>query len=327
MRIMVPGVKIAKAADLRDVHIDGPLSNISTAYMQSQDDFVAGKVFPVVAVEKQSDKYFTWPKDVFYRNRAGKWVPGTLMKQSGFDLSTDDYMAEFRAFEHPLRWDLRDNADAALQFERAPVEYVTRMILLNREVEWAADFMVTGVWGTDKTGGTDFTQWSDYDNSDPIKDFRDGRLLVKKNTGYTPNTCVLAQEVFEVLADHPLLKELYKYTGTAILTPELVARALRVERLFIAGGIKITSDEGGTNTFDWIFAKRAWLGYVAPRPGLMIPSAGYIFSWRGFTQGFEVGIERIPDRRVKADYTQGFSAYALKKVAADLGYLFDTAVA
>ncbi len=325
---MITGVRIAKAADLKDVHIDGPLSNISTAYMQEQTDFVSGVVFPIVPVEKQSDKYFTWPKNTFFRNRAGKWVPGTLMKGSGFDMATDNYLAEFRAFEHPLRWDLRDNADAALQFERAPVEYVTRMLLLNREVEWATEFMQAGVWGTTLVGGAGFTQWSDYDASDPIKDFRDGRLLVKKNTGYTPNTCVLAQEVFEVLADHPLLKELYKYTGTAILTPELVARALRVDRLFIAGGIQITSAEGAAaETYDWIFAKRAWLGYVNPRPGLMAPSAGYIFSWRGFTQGFEVGIERIPDRRVKADYTQGFSAYALKVVGADLGYMFDAAVA
>lgn len=325
---MIPGVQIKKAADLAQVHIDTPLSSISTAYMQEQTDFVAGRVFPVVPVEKQSDKYFTWPKNTFFRNRASIWTPGTHMKGSQFDLSTDDYLAEFRAFEHPLRWDLRDNADAALQFERAPVEYVTRMLLLNREVEWASAFMTTGIWATDVTGGTDFTQWSDYDNSDPIKDFRDARLLVKKNTGYTPNTCVLAQEVYEVLADHPLLKELYKYTGTAILTPDLVARALRVERLYIAGGIQITSGEGAsTETYDWIFAKRGWLGYVAPRPGLMTPSAGYIFSWRGFTQGFEVGIERIPDRRVKADFTQGFSAYALKVVASDLGYLFDTAVA
>ena len=53
---MIPGVQIKKAADLRDVHIDGPLSNISTAYMQEQTDFVAGRVFPVVPVEKQSDK-------------------------------------------------------------------------------------------------------------------------------------------------------------------------------------------------------------------------------------------------------------------------------
>ena len=206
-------------------------------------------------------------------------------------------------------------------------DYVTRMILLNREVEWAAAYMVTGVWGTDSTGGTGFTQWSDYDASDPIADFRTARLKIKKNTGYTPNTAVIAQEVFEVLADHPLIKELYKYTAPAILTPELVARALRVDRLFIAGGIKLDSAEGAANTFDWIFAKRAWLGYVNPRPALMAASAGYIFSWRGFTQGYEVGIERIPDRRVKADYTQGFSAYALKVVASDLGYLFDSAVA
>jgi hypothetical protein len=38
------------------VHIDAPLTNLTTAYVQSQDNFIADKVFPIVGVEKQSDK-------------------------------------------------------------------------------------------------------------------------------------------------------------------------------------------------------------------------------------------------------------------------------
>ena len=38
----------------RDVHVDAALTNISIAYKQSDDAFVAEKVFPVVPVGKQS---------------------------------------------------------------------------------------------------------------------------------------------------------------------------------------------------------------------------------------------------------------------------------
>ena len=42
------------------VHIDAPLSNLTTAYAQSQENFIADKVFPIVGVDKQSDKYYQY---------------------------------------------------------------------------------------------------------------------------------------------------------------------------------------------------------------------------------------------------------------------------
>ncbi len=41
-----------------DVHVNQPLTNISVAFMQSDAGFVARKVFPVVPVAKQSDRYY-----------------------------------------------------------------------------------------------------------------------------------------------------------------------------------------------------------------------------------------------------------------------------
>ena len=38
------------------VHIDQPLTNLTLAYVQSQENFIADKVFPTVGVAKQSDK-------------------------------------------------------------------------------------------------------------------------------------------------------------------------------------------------------------------------------------------------------------------------------
>ena len=41
------------------VHIDQPLTNLTIAYVQDQNAFIADKVFPVVGVERQSDKYLS----------------------------------------------------------------------------------------------------------------------------------------------------------------------------------------------------------------------------------------------------------------------------
>jgi hypothetical protein len=327
---------VRKSADIHDVHVDVPLSNISTAYIQSETDFIAGQVFPVVTVGKKSDRYYAFAKETFFRNRAQRWVPGTPMPQGAFDVdNTPNYSCEFRAFEFPLGWDIRDNADSQLAFDRSGTEFVTRVMLLEREVQWATTYFIPGVWGTDYTGVAanpnpllnQFTQWDDYANSDPLTDFRLARLAVKGRTGFPANTAVMSEEVFEVLADHPMLKELFKYTQKGILSAELVAQALRVQKLVVAGAVQITSPEGAAvEAYNWIYGKRAWLGYVNPRPGLMMPSSGYIFNWRGMTQGFEVAIERHVDARAHADFVQGITCYDMRRVGADLGCLFDQAI-
>jgi len=45
------------------VHIDQPLTNLTLAYVQSQENFIADKVFPLVGVERQSDKYYIYDRD------------------------------------------------------------------------------------------------------------------------------------------------------------------------------------------------------------------------------------------------------------------------
>lgn len=325
---------IRKGADVHDVHVDVPLSNIAVAYMQSDTEFIADKVFPIVPVAKMSDKYPTYKKETFFRNRAKPWRPGTPMAQAGFDVEWPTYSCDFKGFEYPLGWDIKANADDQLQFDRTVTEFVTRVMLLGREVDWATKYFTTGVWGTDMTGvasnptDNQFVQWSDYANSDPIGDFRKARLLIHKNTGFQPNTAVMSQEVFEVLADHLAIKDIYKYTQSGVLTTDLVARALRVDKLVVAGAVQITSPDGvASESYDWIYGKRAWLGYVAPRPSILMPSAGYIFGWRGMTKGYDVAIERHVESRAHADFIQGITCYDMKKVGADLGVLFDAAVA
>ena len=51
------------------VHIDQPLTNLTLAYAQSQENFIADKVFPTVGVDKQSDKYYQY--DRANMNRTG----------------------------------------------------------------------------------------------------------------------------------------------------------------------------------------------------------------------------------------------------------------
>ena len=53
-----------------DIHIDKALTNLSVKYFQDASNFIADKVFPVVPVAKQSDRYFMYKKEDWFRDDA-----------------------------------------------------------------------------------------------------------------------------------------------------------------------------------------------------------------------------------------------------------------
>jgi hypothetical protein len=59
------------------VHVDAILTNISVAYFQQNQNFIATRVFPVVPVSKQSDKFFTYTKNDWFRDEAQRRADAT----------------------------------------------------------------------------------------------------------------------------------------------------------------------------------------------------------------------------------------------------------
>src|SRR4051812_28241543 len=85
-----------------DVHVDSILTNISVGFMQSADGFVADKVFPVVGVQKQSNKYFTYDRSFWYRSEMEKRAPGTESAGGGWGLTTASYSADVWALHKDI---------------------------------------------------------------------------------------------------------------------------------------------------------------------------------------------------------------------------------
>src|SRR3954462_9214352 len=181
--------------DVRDVHVDTALTNMSIAYMQNAEDFIADLVFPPVSVNHKSDKYFVWGKDVFMR-RGGRITPfGEEAPRGGFTMSTDSYSVDTWRWAFDLLPDVVANADSPIMMDQAASTFVMNGLLVEREINWGTNFFTPGVWSTDLVGGSDFTEWDDPTGSDPIKDVADARAMIKVNTGYLPNTMVVGFRV------------------------------------------------------------------------------------------------------------------------------------
>lgn len=319
-----------------DVHVNQPLTSISLAYLQSQTRFVADRVFPVVAVDKQSDRYYTYDRGDWNRNEMQERAPSTESAGSAYRL---DNTPTYYCREYALHRDIPDqvlaNADSMLNPMRESTEFLTQKALIHREKLWAAAYFTTGKWATDVTGVASgpttgqFLQWNDA-AAKPIPQVRAAATGILESTGVLPNVLVLGKRVYDALLDNPEIIDRIKYGqtagGPALVNTNLLAQLFEVDRVEVMAGIENTAAEGKTAVHSFISGKGALLCYAAPSPGLMTPSAGYTFAWTRMGNAGQV-IREFRMDELKATRLEIETNFDQKLIAADLGYFFATAVA
>lgn len=306
-------------------HIDGPLSDIAIAY--KQDEFIADRIAPLVTVEKQSDKYFIWTKGFWMRNAVERRAPGDEYPEGRMQLSSDEYYCDLYHLGYGIPDEDVQNQDAAVELEITGSEWLAQQFMMNREIKLAADIFAISIWETDVTGDTDFTYWDNYDDSDPIKDINTGKQTIQKSTGKRANTLVIGQEVFDILCEHPLLEEKFKYTGGGILDAEEVRKALKVDNLIVGGSVYESSQEGASSaTRGYIWGKNALLMHVPAAPGLRVAAACYTFVWNLDGSGYTVAISSTRQDWRDRDLLKGKHAFDHKVTGSDLGYFLSGAV-
>ena len=314
-----------------DVHVNTPLTNISIAYLQNANNFVASKVFPNIPVTKQSDRYYTYDRGEFNRDEMKKRAPGTESAGGSYTVdNTPSYFADVYAFHKDVPDQIRANSDSVLSPDREATEYCTQKGLIKREKLWASKFFATGIWTTDQTT----SNWGPTGTAtDPIIDIRTGKRVVLESTGFEPNTLVLGKAVYDILADNADVIERVNAgqtpNGPAMGTIMAMMMLFEIERIFVMKAVENTAKEGATAVHSFIGSADALLCYSAPSPGIMTPTAGYTFSWTGFMgAGAEGGrIKRFRMEKLESDRIEIQMAFDQKLVAADLGYFFDTPIA
>ncbi len=307
------------------VHINKPLTNISVAFMQDANEYVADKVFPRVPVSKQSDNYFIYDKEAFARAIAADRSGATESAGGGYEVSKGVYSCRQKSFHKDVPSDIAANSDAPLDAYRDATEFVTRAMLLKKEADFADAYFKTGIWtnGATLAGAT---QWSDP-TSDPINAVKAAIRTIQKACLVKPNKLVVGPAVIDALSEHPDLTDRYKHTDSRTLSVQMISALLGVE-ILVGEGVQVTNVEGQATTTDYIFGKHALLVYAAPRPSLMMPSGGYNFTWNAYGNGFGARIRRYPMIHLNdAARIEGDMAYDPKVVAPDAGYFFNNAVA
>lgn len=319
--------------DVGDVHVNGLLTQISIAHRNDQMNFIADRVFPQLGVDKMTDIYPVYTRGYFFADEGERMVraPGTRAATTGHKVdNTNTYRTVNYAVGVEIPDELRQNADLPYDMDRDAAFLASDLQQIRRERAWASSFMTTNVWGTDKTGGSDFVKWSDYAGSDPFTDIEDGLDEVEGQTGRRPNRLVLGPIGWRRLKHHPDFIDRIRGGATtgnpAQVNLRLLAQLLEIDEVLVGRGIYRTSDEGATLTLGRIFDDDALLLYTPSSPSIMTPSAGYTFYWRPLTGGGIEFMRRGRQDRERFDWIESHSYFDQIVTEPESGYFFSDCV-
>jgi hypothetical protein len=320
------------ALSLQQVHIDRALSNISIGYKNEQ--YIADQIFKPVIVNKQSDRYYVYGMERF-RTHEDMRAPGTEAHEINWTLSTDTYFCEGHALRHAIADEEVQNADEAFNLEVDGTELVTEGILLNKEVDAANKVLDAANYHSDLVfqmgAAGQPAKWSDYDNSDPVKDINAAKQRLHKLSGIRPNTLILSETVYNVLLLHPRIINIVKYVREGIVTKDLLAVAFGVDTVLVGSALKSTvtnpgqAGAGQIESLNYIWGNSAVLAYIAPTAGRKTISLGYSFMWNKDGNS-PVQVRKWYDISRRATFIEAERWYAHKIVSSVAGALFQDAV-
>lgn len=318
-----------------NVPIDVALTNISVAAFQDAKGFIASRVFPVVPVEQQSGLYYKWDEEDLNRDTAQRRADATESAGDGYEIGQDKFYCDPFALHKDVGDQMQSN------FKNAPgtpfagaARFIVNKMLIRQEVQFASDFLKTGVWGTDITGvsGTpgagQVKQWND-DAADPIQDVENWKQAIFGATGLWPNKLVLGYQAFSAAKNHPSIVDRFKYTTSDNATADILARLFEVDEVLVASALVNTAKKGQAAVNTPVFSKGALFVHAADTPGIDVPSAGYIFQWSDVSDGLgeTIGTKQFRMEHLAADRVESTIAFDDKLVSAPLGLLVSSLVA
>ena len=267
------------------LHVNTPLTNIAVGSIQSEDVFIARKIFPVVPVMKQTDLFRTFNIADFYRDDMKPRAAGTESHGTGWNVGEDSYICK--------RWDLhtdiddeaRANADSVFNLDATTTRSLTNKALIRQDASFVEKYMTVGKWATDLVGTTDFVKWSD-DASDPVEVVESVKLKMLLLTGHEPNKCTMSYDVAQKLKTNPSIIDRIKYSGGISNDKPVNVSMQAIGNLFgmeiiVSKAIKNTAEEGKPMTGALLVTNTVLFTYSPSAPSLFDMSAGYIFSWEG----------------------------------------------
>lgn len=250
------------------VHSDTFLTNLSQAY--SNDSYIGERLILSVPVQKRTGKYAVYPQ------REAFEAPSDLLtseKARANEISSTRSSASYTlldyGYENFVSNETLENQDLPFNERADMVMELAENLARKREIRDATLLTTASNYGSGNTStlsGSD--QWNSASGGNPIKNIQDGKAALFNGPGATDIWGFTSLDAFNVLARHPQLLDLQKYSINGLITPEALARYLGLAGILIGEARKQTANEGATATYSRIWGNDFGLVRVARTPSL-----------------------------------------------------------
>lgn len=290
------------------LHVDTLLSNVSIKY--TNNDYVAMKLFPEVQVKKSSDIYRVYDRN--FKLPETRRAVRAVAREYSFDVSTATYQLEWHSLKEYVADRDAENYDMA-DLRAETTEFLTDKIQLRLEKSVLDLFTTTG-WSLNVSLAAGAAWNANTTTSNPVPVVDTGASTVILNSGKKPNVGILNREAFVAVKNHTSVLDRTKYTSMD-MDEEIIGALFGLDEFYVSNMSTDTANLGVAASVAALLGDVMWLGWKPARPGILTPSAGYIFrNARPMTK-------RWRDEERESDAIEVNMEYAAKVVSSLCGYL------
>ncbi len=313
-----------------DIHVNRPLTNFGQKYLQTSG-FVSLRAMPNLPVSFQSDLYWEFDRNDFYRNSAEERADGAESAGGGFKVSTNPYFARVYAFHKDVTDRQRANQDVGINLDNSATQFVQGKLMLLREQLFLDAFLNTSSVWTGLAGLAAPAVDKDINwltaGSDPIIDIRTTARAMQSTTGFRPNKMLIGRTGWDTLVENDEI--LARISGgalpgqPAIVQRQLLAQLFELDEIFVAESVATPGPENG-DVVAFQGGDDCVVYYAPNSVSMEEPTAAVGFSWSGLFGASDGGsrIKRIRAELLSADRIEGEMAFDYQVIAPDLGARF-----
>lgn len=310
------------------LHIDQFLTDLSVGYLQDPAHFVADQFAPLVKSARRSNRIASFNMGDLYRDEMSVRESGAESAGGGYKVGRDLFFCDVWASHIDVDDLTVASADAPFDLYADATRVLVQRERIKREVRFAADLATTSLY----TGGTSNDPaasalsgaWDDP-SSTPIEDIHDQTNAILISTGYMANTLVVNNLGWNALKNHPDIVDRVKHTSGDVVTTDIVARLLGLERVLVCRAVRNTAAEGLSTSMSAVMGNHAIVAYVNPTPGMWQPSAAYTFVWTGYPGSTDGRlVRRFRLERNRSERIEIESAFDQKLIDGEFGVLIQS---
>lgn len=265
------------AGRLDNLQVNPVLTEVARGYKQQR--FIGNMILPEVAVSAEVLTVPTFSKENVKLGTGVRGLRGPSNVLQVGELSTAS--VQLKEFENGYPVDYREGNAAAfsLQSWASTVAMDTTLLQIEKVI---ADLL--NDTGSYAAGNQDIPsiKWDDLGNSslDVVADIDDAANAFRAINGVFPDTMTTSMEVWQKLRRSPKIIELFKYSQSGVITPDMMKTIFPYIKNIYIGETMYSNDL--ETTFTALWSDNVILSSSVPAPDMYCPAFGYTYTLQGW---------------------------------------------